>query len=87
MFGHVSITMFGQKMQFGLGCVSGQEMCFRWLPMYCVYHNSSVCVNCVPYMLEGFQKCLDSLWLIRSLETHLSTYDNLDWARVGSNLL
>lgn len=55
--------------------------------MYCVYHNSSVCMICVPYMLEGFQKWLDSLWLIRSLETRLSTYENLDWTRVGSILL
>ena len=32
--GHVSILWFGQRVQLGLGCVSGQKMYFQWFPMY-----------------------------------------------------
>lgn len=37
----------------------------------------SVCAICASEMLGDFQKWLESLWSIWSLDTHLSTYVNL----------
>jgi hypothetical protein len=43
--------------------------------MYWAHQNFSVCVICAYGMLGGFQKWLESMWLIWSLETHLSTLE------------
>ena len=59
--GHVSIALFGHRVQFGFGYVSGQKIFFRWLPMYWEYRNFNVCVICASDMPAAFQKWLESL--------------------------
>ena len=32
--GHVSLALLGHSVQFGFGCVVGQKMFLKWLPIY-----------------------------------------------------
>ena len=78
--GHVSMVLLGHNVQFGFGCILGQKMFLRWFPMYWAYLSFSVCVICASIIHGFFQNWLESLWLIWSLDVHLSTYMNFDWA-------
>ena len=55
-------------------------MTFRWFPMCWAYWDLKVCVICASYILEVFQKWVESFCLFCLLCTHLSMYVNLDFA-------
>lgn len=56
--GHVSISLFGHSVQLGFGWVSGPNVFNRCLPMYCAYHNFSICMFCALEMLGACQKTI-----------------------------
>ena len=62
-------------------------MFIMWLPMYWAHLNSKVWVIWASVTLLFFQKWLESFWFIWLLDSHLSTYGNLFWAALTSQLL
>ena len=85
--GHVSIVLLGHSVQFGFGYKLGLKIFLRWLPIYWAYRNFRVCVIWASVDSRFSQNWLESLWLIWSMDVHLSTYVNLDWANLSSRFM
>ena len=82
--GHASMALLGHNVQFEFGCKVGRKIFLQWLPIYWAYQNFRVCVIWASVIPRFFQIWVESLWLIWSLDVHLSIYVNLDWASLSS---
>lgn len=81
--GDVAICLFcylGIVYNWGSGVWWTRRCVFGDCPKFGHIGILMCCVICASYISGAFQKWLDSVWLVWSLETHLSMYECLFWA-------
>jgi hypothetical protein len=83
----VFLSLLWHNVQLGFGWVIGQNMCFKWFHVYCAHHNLRVWTICAWDVPGVFQKKLEILWLICSLNNHFSTFKKLSLASSDSIFL
>ena len=81
----MSITKLGNKCAIHIWVCDWPIYIYTYIhismvSIYCAYWNLRDCVIDVSDIFEAFQKWFESLWWVCSLESHLSTYANLDFA-------